>query len=51
MGRMIFVMHWGVVKFSRYGPTLLTSDRPSLSPDGLLTGRLTQHTDRHGRDI
>lgn len=28
MGRLIFGMHWGVVKFSTYEHNLLTSDRP-----------------------
>jgi Protein of unknown function (DUF4238) len=28
MGRLIFGMHWGIIKFSRYGHSLLTSDRP-----------------------
>jgi hypothetical protein len=28
MGRLIFGMHWGVLRFSRYKHDLLTSDRP-----------------------
>ena len=31
MGRPIFGMHWGVVKFSNYKHGLLTSDRPIAS--------------------
>jgi hypothetical protein len=31
MGRLVFSMHWGVVKFSRHRHTLLTSDRPIAS--------------------
>jgi hypothetical protein len=31
MGRLIFGMHWGVVKFKNYKHDLLTSDRPIVS--------------------
>lgn len=31
MGRLIFGMHWGIVRFNRYRHPLLTSDRPVTS--------------------
>lgn len=31
MGRLIFGMHWGVLKFKNYKYNLLTSDRPVVS--------------------
>jgi hypothetical protein len=31
MGRLIYNMHWGVIRFSRYKHDLLTSDRPVTS--------------------
>jgi hypothetical protein len=31
MGRLLFSMHWGVISFTKYNHTLLTSDRPVIS--------------------
>jgi hypothetical protein len=31
MGRLIFGMHWGVIAFSKYERSLLTSDRPVVT--------------------
>jgi hypothetical protein len=66
MGRLIFGMHWGVVKFSRHQHTLLTSDRPiasnifpisanhlclPMSPTGLFFACDTQRAENEFRQL